>query len=164
MLIGIVCYRNCLRLVEDFPFHFHFPFSHTTLFSDDWNTKFYKVLHTALPSTTPYYKVLHSTTPYYKVLHNTTLYYKVLYSTTKYYSVPQSTIQYYSVLQSTTKYCKVPLRTTKYTTIHSVLQSRTAYYKVLMCLIVATYKKRHLHWAEQSLGCKTQWNYHIHVW
>ena len=138
-------------------------YSSITLYYDVLHstTPYYKVLQ----KSTPYYKVLHSTTPHYKVwhvLHTTTMYYEiffVLQNRTKYYSVQQSTIQYsvqqrntlpykilqnttlhntdYKVLQWTTKYYSVLRSTAQY---HSVLQNQILNYKVLICLIVATYE------------------------
>ena len=102
--------------------------------------QYYSVLQTTpvLLRTTKYYSVLQSTTPC------TTPYYKVLFCTTKYYfdrnDVRTTSIQYYSLLQSTTPVLQSTtpalLRTTKYysstTKYYSVLQS-TPYYKVLLC-------------------------------
>ncbi len=112
-------YGNCLRLAEDFPFHFHFPFSHATLF---WWLE-HKVLQ---KSTIQYCSVLHSTAPYYKAQHSTTPYYKVLSGTKKYYNVLHNTTPYYKVVHSSPHY-KVLLRTTKN---YKVLHNATPYYKV----------------------------------
>ena len=140
--------------------------------------------------TTQYYSVLQSTTLYYTVLQRTTPHYKILQST-RYYSILQSISKYYAVLLRPKKCFKALLRTTKYYSVlqsRSVLQSTTKYYSVWK----SQHMKRHLHSAEQPMGCKimelrhsclivathemsftpveqpmwckAEWKYDIHVW
>ena len=141
-----------------------------------------------LLQTTKYYSLL-TIRKYYSVLECNTLFYKVVVRTTRYGTVLLHNTTLLQILHSTAEENSALQETTPYYKIYSVLQSTIPFDSrntwnviyIAQCNLgglwgakhnenynihvwKAQHMNRHLHCTEQSLGCKTQCNYDIHVW